>query len=409
MMNKIEKLIDKFCPNGVEFKALSDIVNIKNGYSFKSSKYSDNGIRVIRISDVQKGKISDNNLKFYPINLKKNIKDYLLHENDLLMSLTGNVGRVAMLSKKDLPAGLNQRVACIRVNPPSYITTRFLFHFFNQECFETDALNFSTGAGQKNISTKWLSNYIIPIPPPKVQKEIVKILDNFMKLKIELEAELETRKKQYEYYSDELLTFGDDVEFKELGDIGNLYGGLTGKNKSDFSNGNAKYITYMNIYSNIVVNTDINNFVKIDIKEKQKKIRYGDVLFTRLSETLNECGISSVLTKKINEPLYLNSFCFGFRLNDISLFLPDFLKHIFRDTRIRNLILKAANGVTRFNISKKRFIKIKIPIPPLKVQKRIVKILDDFMKLKVELKMEINIREKQYKHYRNQLLTFTKK
>ena len=102
--SKIEKLIFELCPNGVEFKELGEIAHILNGYSFK------------RISDVQKGKISDANLKFYPLKSKHEIKNYLLRENDLVMSLTGNVGRVAMLSAKDLPAGLNQRVACVRAH-----------------------------------------------------------------------------------------------------------------------------------------------------------------------------------------------------------------------------------------------------------------------------------------------------
>ena len=132
-----------------------------NGYSFKSSKYSDRGIRVIRISDVQKGKISDESLKFYPIALGKEIKNFLLSEGDLVMSLTGNVGRVAILAEKDLPAGLNQRVACLRVKNANAVSLRFLFHFFNRDSFENDAMNSATGGGQKNMSTTWLSKYKI--------------------------------------------------------------------------------------------------------------------------------------------------------------------------------------------------------------------------------------------------------
>ncbi|HOX10690.1 MAG TPA: restriction endonuclease subunit S, partial [Candidatus Moranbacteria bacterium] len=77
------------------------------------------------------------------------------------------------------------------------------------------------------------------------------------------------------------------VEFKELGKLGDFYGGLSGKSKDDFSNGNAKFVTYMNIFSNIAVNTDINTFVKVSKDENQNKIEYGDVLFTGSSETPN--------------------------------------------------------------------------------------------------------------------------
>jgi len=198
----------------------------------------------------------------------------------------------------------------------------------------------------------------------------------------------------------------DGIEFKKLGELGNFYGGLTGKSKEDFSNGNAKFVTYKNIFSNIFIDTNVNIFVKIESKEKQNKIQYGDILFTSSSETPNECGMSSVLTKKINEPLYLNSFCFGFRFNDINLLLPEFSKYLFRDEQMRKQIVKTASGVTRFNISKKRFAKIKIPLPPLKIQKEIVKILDNFTELEAKLEAELEARKKQYDYYRNKLLAF---
>jgi type I restriction enzyme S subunit len=123
----------------VEWIPLGDIAKILNGYAFKSSIYSESGIRVIRISDVQKGQMSGANPKYYPTESADEIRKYLLDEGDLVMSLTGNAGRVAMLSKTDLPAGLNQRVACLR--PISdVISTRYLFHFLNQYCFENDAM-----------------------------------------------------------------------------------------------------------------------------------------------------------------------------------------------------------------------------------------------------------------------------
>ena len=188
-MSKIEDLIKQHCPNGVEYKEVGDVAKILNGYAFKSSKYVPSGIRVIRISDVQKGKMSDKDLKFYPLEMEEEIKNYLLYENDLVMSLTGNVGRVAMLSPKELPAGLNQRVCCIRPKK-DMILTRFLFHIFDTDTFENNAMANATGGGQKNMSTNWLSEYKIPVPPMAVQEEIVRILDAFTELEKELEKEL---------------------------------------------------------------------------------------------------------------------------------------------------------------------------------------------------------------------------
>lgn len=196
------------------------------------------------------------------------------------------------------------------------------------------------------------------------------------------------------------------VKYKELGNIGIFYGGLSGKSKEDFKDGNCKYITYTNIYSNPALKIDIEDKVNIQNGEKQNIIQYGDVLFTGSSETPDECGFSSVVTQKIKENIYLNSFCFGFRLNDLTQFNLHFLKHLFRSYEIRKQIVGTASGVTRFNVSKKRFAKIKIPVPPLPVQEEIVKVLDAFTALEAELEAELEARKRQYEYYRNKLLTF---
>lgn len=106
----------------------------------------------------------------------------------------------------------------------------------------------------------------------------------------------------------------DGVEYKSLGELGKFFGGLTGKSKDDFTNGNAKFITYKNVYANPALQIDVEDKVKITDGEKQRTLQYGDVVFTGSSETPDECGISSVVTKKIDEKLYLNSFCFFFAL-----------------------------------------------------------------------------------------------
>lgn len=192
------------------------------------------------------------------------------------------------------------------------------------------------------------------------------------------------------------------LEFKPLSELGAFYGGLSGKTKTDFTGGNARYITYMNVYSNISVNPSGGNFVKIAENERQNKVEIGDVLFTGSSESKEECGMSSVMTEVSNEEIYLNSFCFGLRILDRNLFLPGFLKYLFRSDKIREQIVKTSSGVTRYNVSKKRFEKIFIPLPPLPIQHEIVKILDSFTALEAELEA----RSAQYEYYRNKLLAF---
>ena len=197
------------------------------------------------------------------------------------------------------------------------------------------------------------------------------------------------------------------VTFKSLGELGTFYGGLSGKSKEDFKDGNAKFISYVNVFSNLSLDINTSDRVKINDGEKQNTIQYGDVIFTGSSETAEECGMSSVLNQKTEEKLYLNSFCFGYRFNDENTYLPDFSKYIFRSNALRKQIVRTASGVTRFNVSKKKMENVIIPVPPLEVQSEIVRILDNFTALTEELTAELTARKKQYEYYRDMLLDFS--
>ena len=212
-------------------------------------------------------------------------------------------------------------------------------------------------------------------------------------------------------YMEKLLD-GVDVEWKALGEIAEIYGGLTGKSKADFDKGNVKYIAYKNIFNNIDVDASQLEFVKVGDNERQHEVRYGDVLFTGSSEIADEAGMSSAVTVEFKEPVHLNSFSFGVRFNDGKL-IPEFSKYLFRSRFMRAEIIKTASGVTRFNVSKARFKKIQIPIPcpenpkkSLEIQAEIVRILDTFTELTAELTVELTARKKQYNYYRDQLLSF---
>ncbi len=113
--------------------------------------------------------------------------------------------------------------------------------------------------------------------------------------------------------------------------------------KKYFTDGNAKFISYMNVYSNLALDVNMPDRVKVGDNERQNKVQLGDVLFTGSSENTEECGMSSVLTTETQEPLYLNSFCFGYRFNDTSMFLPDFSKFLFRSDSLRKQIIRTAS------------------------------------------------------------------
>ena len=211
----------------------------------------------------------------------------------------------------------------------------------------------------------------------------------------------------------EKLLDGVTVEWLPLSNLAEIYGGLTGKSKSDFEQGNANYITYKNIFSNIEINPDIFEKVKISPSEKQHKVQYGDILFTGSSEIANEAGISSAVTTNFDEEVYLNSFSFGVRFKSNVNITPEFSKYLFRCSFMRSEISRTASGVTRFNISKERFKKILIPVlcpdnpkKSLEIQAEIVRILDAMTAHTAELTAELTARKKQYNYYRDKLLSF---
>ena len=160
---------------------LGKVIKILNGYAFKSKNYTSEGIRVIRITNVQKGRIVDNDPKFYPRDKEEPISKYLLKENDLLISLTGNVGRIGVLQKRLLPAALNQRVACLRPVHERAVP-EYIFYLLNSDSFEDNCLKYSDGLAQKNLSTVWLSKYAIPLPPLEMQREIVAEIEGYQKV-----------------------------------------------------------------------------------------------------------------------------------------------------------------------------------------------------------------------------------
>lgn len=179
-----------------EMVELGKWAKIDNGNAFKSSEYVDAGARVIRITNVQKGTIVDSQPKYVAIERMHEFKKYELFEYDLLMSLTGNVGRVGLYPKAMLPGLLNQRVARIRPDEKRLIK-KFLFYVLNRDEFENAAILSASGIAQKNMSTEWLKTYNIPLPPLEIQHEIVAELEAEQKL-------IDANKKLIEIYQQKI-------------------------------------------------------------------------------------------------------------------------------------------------------------------------------------------------------------
>ena len=160
---------------------------------------------------------------------------------------------------------------------------------------------------------------------------------------------------------------GEWVE-KRLGDCGLCFNGITGKAGSDFGHGEAHYITFLNVLSNVVIDTEILDAVDIKRGENKNEVRRGDLFFNTSSETAEEVGFCAVLDEEVTS-VYLNSFCFGFRLTDDNV-SGKFLAYWFRATGGRALMTFLAQGSTRYNLSKDAFREACISIPPTLAEQR---------------------------------------
>ena len=208
-------------------------------------------------------------------------------------------------------------------------------------------------------------------------------------------ADLQTSESLIKGLNDSLYAqYGNEV-LTSFANLGNSYSGLSGKSAQDFGSGKA-FITYLNVYSNNVINENDFQYVAIRDGEKQNVVEYGDVLFTLSSETPEEVGIGSVYLGE--EDVYLNSFCFGIHITNRKVAFPPYLSYYVSSTPFRKFIYPYAQGSTRFNLCKADFEKASIKLPTLENQKRIFSMLSHIdCKIKTERQMiDLYNSQKQY-------------
>lgn len=354
---------------GWEIKKLGEVCDVLNGYAFKSSNYVDKGTRIIRITNVQKGIVVDEDPKYYSDKDMNGLIQYQLYENDLLMSLTGNVGRVGLLSKDLLPAALNQRVACLRVKDKS-ICLYYLFHYLNSSIFENEAILSSTGIAQKNMSTEWLKKHNIPIPPLSEQERIVEELDclsGVIEKKKEQLKELDALAQSIFYEM-----FGNPVEndrgweVKKIKDIAIVKIGPFGSllHTSDYVCGGIPLVNPIHMCEEKVC-ADINFTVSKDkIGELQNYILHaGDIVFARRGDI----GRCALIRDVDNGYLCGTGSLFVRMVEDVNTVF--FIK-MMRCGMIIKSLNSLAKGATMLNINCKIIEDFSVILPPIFLQQQ---------------------------------------
>lgn len=348
---------------------IGDVCDILNGYAFKSENYVDSGIRIIRISNVQKGYIEDTAPAFYPSDTE-GLDKFMLKKDDLLISLTGNVGRVAVLKEEMLPAALNQRVACLRLKSKK-VSKNYLFHILNSKFFEQQCIMASNGVAQKNMSTEWLKEYEIPLYDQRQQAQIVMLLNAVQSI-------IASRSQQLQKL-DELVKarFVEMFGAYPLNPMGWKKGTIRdvvadvryGSSRPAVDGGKYPYLRMNNItYGGEL---DLSDVKRIDVPENELEkctVRRGDVLFNR-TNSKELVGKTCVYDR--DEMMVLAGFVIRVRVND--LVLPEFLS-AFLNTEFskRTLLGMCKAAIGQANINAQEMQSIGIYIPPIELQKEFV-------------------------------------
>ena len=372
--------------HGWDYKKLGELVQVLNGYAFKSSLYENQGIRVLRITNVQKGNIVDDDPKYYPLSLTDEIRNYLLKENDLLMSLTGNVGRVGLLTKEMLPAALNQRVACLRILSNG-LNLGFLFHYLNSDKFEQDAVLSAKGIAQKNMSTEWLKDYKLPLPPISVQQTIVSELDKINKL-IRLKKE---QLKDYDNLAQSIFyeMFGDPVinekgwEFMKIGEIGTVERGA-GISKKDFVEDGLPCIHYGQLHTILGPTTrHHHSCIPESLLPKYKIAHTNDVIMAITSEDVEGSCKSTAWLGNYDIVIGSDAAILHHEQDGTFLSYYTMTKAFFNEKS------KYAKGFKVTHISAKEIENIPVYLPPLALQKDFAKRIEVIEQQKENIKSTI--------------------
>lgn len=379
-MSRIAELIEEQCPNGVEYKPLGEIAQLVRGNGMPKTDFTESGVGAIHYGQIYTkfGVWAEDVISY--VSEEKAAKLAKVNPGDIIITNTSEnlddvCKSVAWLGDEQIVTGGHATVIKHQQN------AKFLSYYFQSVEFQKLKKKYAFGTKVIDVSAKNLGKIKVPVPPLKIQEEIVRILDRFTLLEAELEAELEARRKQYAFYRDSLLNFenrGGHTNVYELQDV------LTIKNGKDYKhlpNGSVP------VYGSGGVMLSVSDFIYSG----------PSVLIPRKGSLGN--------LFYVDQPFWVVDTIF-YTVIDTRLVLPKYVYYYLKKLDLASL--NTAGGVP--SLTQSVLKKIKIPAPTLKEQVEIVEVLDRFDELvnsiSSGLPAEIAARRKQYEYYRDQLLTF---
>lgn len=328
--------------------------------------YGDVLIKYGSVLDVQKDDIPR-----IPHRCREDFNGALLQDGDVIIAdtaedeTTGKACEIGNLQGSAIVSGLHTMVC----RPRNRMALGYLGYYLNSNAYHHQLLPLMQGIKVLSLSRSNIQKTSVSYPIAVKEQQLIAYyfsqLDNLIALH---------QRQPFLHSTPEIsLTvqlihpfYTSSWEQRKLGDIGETYTGLSGKTKADFGHGQARFVTYMNVFSNPISNPEMTEPIEID--PKQNEVEVGDVFFTTSSETPEEVGMSSVLLEKRGKT-YLNSFCFGFRPSEkIDSY---YLAYMLRSESAREKIILLAQGISRYNISKNKVMEIAVSLPSLDEQKLI--------------------------------------
>lgn len=265
----------------------------------------------------------------------------------------------------------------------------YYFYLYFSKNFYNRIMQMTAKSSVDSVRREMIAKMLIPLPPTKAEQTAIATVLNDADALIHKLEQLLTKKRYIKTGAmQELLKPKEEWIWTTFEKLGKPYGGLSGKSKSDFKEGSCPYIPFMNVMSNPIIDTTYFDYVKIGATESQHRAHKGDLFFNSSSETPEEVGMCSILLDEIPN-LYLNSFCFGFRLFKEEKTEGLYLVYFFRSSYGRKIFYILAQGATRHNLSKSNFMKIEFQIPNTEEQKRIADIFHDIDNEIFELEKKI--------------------
>ena len=410
-MSKLQELIRELCPDGVEYKKFGEIGTFTRGNGLQKKDFTESGVGCIHYGQIYThyGTWATKTITYCSPQLAKKLR--VAHKGDIVIATTSeNVEdvckAVAWLGDDDIVVSGDAYIFSHNQNP------KYVSYIFQTQTFFDFKRKNQTGTKVIRVSGESMAKFEIPVPPLPIQEEIVRILDHFSNLAAELQAELQARREQYEYYRNKLLTFNEftppqwGIRWVKMSEIGTFIRG-NGLQKKDFTESGVPCIHYGQIYTYYgTFASKTKSFVSEETAKKCKKAHTGNLVIASTSENVEDVGKTVAWLGEEDIAISNHTLIFSHNQN------PKYLSYLFQTEWFAKYKKRKAVGVKVIDIPQKALEDLCIPIPPLMEQERIVFILDKFEALVNDLTeglpAEIAAVQEQYEYYRNRLLSFPK-